>query len=393
MKVRRTNPDHLVALAASASFSLLAALFRPIIKRKKRDKIIIFYGHTLNGNLKAFFDYLIKQEYFHPYFLALEKKYYKNLKKKAEDPTTILSALSVKDMLLVARADVFITSHGLHLFTILKKLSNIKYVDVWHAVSYKGFSAYNFRRHHSYDEIWITSKFIRNIYVNKFLFEPEKLKITGYGRTDQLVDGSLNKESIIAKHSIPRAAKYILIAPTWKQDDQGRSVLPFGIEEKEFFTGLDKIAVKYNAHIIFRTHLNSDDEIDVSNLKCTSFMPYGKYEVVEEFLFISDVLITDWSSIGIDFLPLKRPAIFLDVPAPFRHGFELGPEHRYGDIAKNFQQLKTMLENNLEKPNEFIKKHEKQMAKTTEAAYGSTLDGKSTSRYFHRLKQLLSSED
>jgi CDP-glycerol glycerophosphotransferase len=118
-------------------------------------------------------------------------------------------------------------------------------------------------------------------------------------------------------------------------------------------------------------------------------MPYGHYEVVEDFLNIADILVTDWSSIGIDFLPLGRPAIFLDVPAPFKKGFELGPEHRYGDVVKSFNALKKALEKYLDKPAVFDRKHNKDMKMTTQVAYGETLDGHSLDRYFDRLEQLL----
>jgi CDP-glycerol glycerophosphotransferase len=227
------------------------------------------------------------------------------------------------------------------------------------------------------------------MYIGKFGFKRSKVKVTGYGRTDQLVDGSLNKQEILTKYSIPKAKKYILIAPTWKQDSSGRSVLPFGLEESNFFGELDKLAKRYKAQVIFRTHLNSDDEINVSHLTNTSFMPYSKYPVIEDFLFITDILVNDWSSTAIDFLPLKRPVIFLDVPAPFKKGFELGPEHRYGDVVKDFNGLKNSLEKYLKSPEEFIKKHEAEIDKTTEAAYGNSLDGKSLERYFSNLERLL----
>jgi CDP-glycerol glycerophosphotransferase len=391
MKIDKRNPQHLKALSISATYSLAVSIIRPVVKRtkKKSQKTIVFYGHTLNGNLKAFFDYLHKKRGYNPYFLALDQKYFDRLKKSSEHPDSILYALNFSDMVKVGSADAFISSHGLHLFSILRALTNIKFIDVWHGVSYKGFSREGFQHLHPHDQIWVTTKHLRKIYIKRFGFKPHKVKITGYARTDQLVNDSLDKKKIVATYSIPKAKKYVLIAPTWKQDDRGRSILPFGLSEREFFTGLEKIAAKNSAHIIFRSHLNSEEEIDTSNLKHISFMPYSKYEVVEEFLFIADVLVTDWSSIGIDYLVLKKPTIFLDVTPPFKHGFELGPEHRYGDIAYNYSDLIKYLETNLNDPKTFFKKHRKQIQFTTEVAYGNTLDGKSVERYFNNLKAIL----
>lgn len=389
MKIDKKNPEHLVALAVSAANSIIAVCARPFLRQKDADKKIIFYGHTLNGNLKAFYDYLLKQDGYDPYFLALDKQYYKRLKSTSKHPETILNALSTRDMLTVARADAFITSHGLHFFSIIRALTNIKFIDVWHAISYKGFGDKEFGHLHAHDEAWVSSKDMEDLYINRYGFKPSQIKITGYGRTDQLIDGSLNKQEIIRKYSIPQAKKYILIAPTWQQDVQGRSVLPFGMDEHTFFQELDGLAAKNSAHVIFRTHLNSGDEINVSHLSNTSFMPYSRYEVVEDFLFIADILVTDWSSVGVDYLPLKRPTIFLDVPAPFKYGFNLEPEHRFGDVVSDFLSLKTALAKYLKKPEEFLAIHSKDVEKTTQAAYGRTLDGHSCRRYFNNLARVV----
>jgi CDP-glycerol glycerophosphotransferase len=230
---------------------------------------------------------------------------------------------------------------------------------------------------------------MRDLYIERYKFKPTQIKVTGYGRTDPLVNQTLDKLEIIEKYAIPAAKKYVLIAPTWKQDAPGRSVLPFGMKEEEFFTAIDTIAQKYDTQVIFRTHLNSGEEMNVSHLKHISFMPYSKYEVVEDFLFLADILVTDWSSIGTDYLPLRRPAIFLDVPAPFRYGFNLGPEHRYGDVVNSLDGLTKSLEHYLARPEDFWALHQKDVEKTIKSAYGNNLDGHSVERYFHNLNRLL----
>lgn len=390
MKINTRNPEHLVALALSAVTSCFAAALRPFMGTKSK-KIIVFYGHTLNGNLKVFYDFLNRQDGYEAYFLVLDKHYYERLKSNTDLPETILNGLSLRHMLKVARADAVITSHGLHLFSILRTLTNIKFIDVWHGVSYKGFGPNEFNHLYAHDETWVSSDEMKHLYETRYHFKPEQVKVTGYGRTDQLVNGTLNKQDIIKKYSIPSAKKYILIAPTWKQNEPGRSILPFGMKQEIFFADMDKLAEENSAFVIFRTHLNSGDEINLSHLPHISFMPYSKYEVVEDFLFIADILVTDWSSIGIDYLPLKRPAIFLDVPAPFTYGFNLGPEHRYGDIVGSFDSLKSSLEHYLNKPEDFLTLHQNDIKITIKSAYGESLDGHSVDRYFENLKRVLGS--
>lgn len=205
MKINKKNPEHIAALVGSSINSIVVACSRVVVRKKSKDKVIIFYGHTLNGNLKAFYDYLLKKRGYMPYFLVLDKHYYYRLKKQSKDPQNILNALSAKDMLVVAKADAFITSHGLHMFFILRFLTNIKFIDVWHAVSYKGFSDNGFNHLHGHDQVWVSSKDMKELYIKRYGFKQEQIKVTGYGRTDQLVNGSLDKQKIIEKYKIPKA--------------------------------------------------------------------------------------------------------------------------------------------------------------------------------------------
>ncbi len=389
MKINKKNPRHILIVGVSLANSVVVVCARRLFfRRRKGNKIIIFYGHTLNGNLKSFYDYLLEKDGYSPYFLSINKKYNEKLKSTVVAPKTILSTTSLKDMMILARAGAVFTSHGFH-FLNIRSQTDIKFVDVGHAISYKGFDAYDYRGIHEHDEIWISSKYIAEMYKTKFGFEPKKVKVTGYGRSDQLINGTLNRTTIINKYSIPKAKKYILIAPTWKQDDEGRDILPFGLTQDRFFKTLDSLAEEHSAYIIFRAHLNSGDKVGVKGLRNVGFMPYSKYEILEDFLFIADILINDWSSTGIDFLPLKRPTIFLDVPAPFAKGFELGPEFRYGDIVGSMDQLCKSLKKYLIEPNKFIKEHKEVIDKTIKVAYGDTLDGKSTERYYKNLERLL----
>ncbi len=385
MKIDRKNPKHWMVLAVTGINTVFAILYRNI-SGKREQKRVLFYGHKFNGNLRSFYEHLAKNHPdFEPYFLTMDSNYSKNLPSGVK----VLKTTSLMDMMKVARASVMFTSHGSHALVFLNKYSDMNFVDVWHGVSFKGWGKSSFGEQKDYEEIWVTSKFIKDVYVRRFGFKREKVRVTGYGRTDQLINGSLDKAKIISKYKIPKAKKYILIAPTWKQDVSGRNVLPFDTPEDAFFRELDDTARKHDAHVIFRTHLNSNEDINVSHLTNTSFMPYSKYEVVEDFLFIADILVTDWSSVGIDYLPLKRPAIFLDVPAPFKHGFELGPEHRYGDVVGNFEELNKSLEKYLKSPEKFLKLHTKDIARTIAAAYGSSLDGKSLERYYENLANLI----
>ncbi|MBP6041398.1 CDP-glycerol glycerophosphotransferase family protein [Candidatus Saccharibacteria bacterium] len=391
MKIDKKNYRHWLVLAGSLVAVFCIIVLRPFLKTKnKQNKKIIFYGHTLNGNLKALYDYIKQQEGYEPYFLSMDKGYLNRLVINNEDSARLLYLLRPRDMLVIARSSAFISSHGLHFMRALKKTTDIKFFDVWHGIPYKGFVASDFEHLHDHGQSWVSSEKLKNMYVDRFGFDPSRVKVTGYGRVDQLVDGSLSdKEKLINKYKLPIRDRYVLIAPTWKQDDKGRNILPFGVSEEEFFTEIDNIAKKHNAEIIFRTHLNSQEDISIEGLSNTVFMPYAKYELAEEFLALSDVLVSDWSSISFDYLALDRPTIFLDIEPPFKNGLSFGAEYRFGDVVDDFNSLLEVLDLNLSQPEEYVVRNKDKIQKTKLAAYDQTLDGKSCERYLKELNEAL----
>ena len=148
------------------------------------------------------------------------------------------------------------------------------------------------------------SESMKQFYINDFGFRGQRVKVTGYGRVDKLVLNNFDRASILKKYGLPDR-KIVLVAPTWTQDDKSRNIMPFGVALEDFYSKLEKTGKKNDATIIFRTHLNSGDEINWDQSRYVKIMPSQCYPVAEEFLYIADMLITDWSSIAIDYLVLK----------------------------------------------------------------------------------------
>ncbi len=391
MKIDKRNYRHWMYLTRSAFFITISIVLRCFVKRGRRS--VVLYGHKYNGNLKAYAEYYARQQDpgFDLYFLSLDPNYAEEL--TIEEPgLRVLSMHKLRDMVTVGLSSIIITDHGVHALMLYLYFTKIKFIDVWHGVPFKGYPARNFELFQRYYGVWVSSAAMKEVYRDRFAVQADKLIVTGYSRVDAICRGDFSVNLIKRKYGISDKFSYVIIfAPTWKQDDKGRSILPYGMSGETFFGELDALAKKLNGLIIFRAHLNSGDAINIARLHNIKFMPYSKYPVAEEFLYIADLLVSDWSSIVFDYLPLDRPTLFLDVPAPFKDGFTLDPSYRFGDTVGSFAKLRELIELYVSDPGLFVKKHQQDMVKAKNTVYGKTLDGLASQRYHQQLVTLLGS--
>jgi CDP-glycerol glycerophosphotransferase (TagB/SpsB family) len=389
MKIKRLNPWHWIILLWTASVCILFLPFRIIYPKKHSKKRAILYGHKLHGNLHSIINITNRQiDRFEIYYLTLDPIYYFTLSKSKKN----LLALNPFHLVKVVLCDCIITDHGLHSLILLKRFTNIKFIDVWHGIPFKGFTPEDFRLQHGYGEVWVSSQLLKSIYHEKFGFRGEQLYVTGYGRTDLILAYHQKKEQYRAKLQIPSDKSVILFAPTWKQDSKNREEIPFSLSPVQFITKLDQFAAEHNCVLIVRFHLNTSQKQSIKT-ENTLFMPLDDYPDSEMIVAVSDILITDWSSIAFDMMVLDKPIVFLDVPAPFKNGFSLPPSYRAGDTVRSCSELSKCLSQILSNEMSYMQKHWQRYQEIKHDVYDDTLDGKSAERYLKRLEEVLSSKD
>lgn len=130
----------------------------------------------------------------------------------------------------------------------------------------------------------------------------------GYPRNDFLknhlqADVKRIKESLL----IPSGKKVILYAPTWRDDQhlagkgyQFKPFIDFDVMKEQF--GTEYI-------VLYRTHYLISNVFDDS--RYNGFVKnVSRLDDVNELYVVSDLLITDYSSVFFDYANLKRPIIF-----------------------------------------------------------------------------------
>lgn len=385
MKFDKKNPVHWLHLVIFTANTLLVLLVRRV--RKKRLDTVILYGHKLNGNLKAIQQHALKTpggpQFF---FLTMDLKYYNSLKEKNKNT---LLGLNPLHMLKLISAQALISDHGLHCLVLLLQFSDLKFIDVWHGIPFKGFDYIDFRVQHKYDEVWVPSRRLKTMYSERYGFHDEKLKVTGYARTDLLVNANIDCNEIKNQLGIcDLGKKIILFAPTWQQDHKSRNIFPFELNENDFLFRINEFCLTHDVVCILRKHLNTKTESSIT-LERIFNMPYEEYPDVEEILLISDVLICDWSSIAFDYLILDRPTLFLDVPPPFSKGFSLDATYRFGRIVHDIEELFLALETYLDTPEKYHVDFAHSHRTVYCELYENMADGHASERCYRRLCNLL----
>lgn len=382
MKLDPRNPEHVLVAARALGVSACALVGRVLTRRRRW---IIFFGHRLTGNLLSFFEALRDHPAYQPVFVDLDKGYVDELRRQGYR----CAWLGGPDAIRVLRAAAaVVSSHGPQVLEPFMRLTRMPCIDVWHGIPYKGWHPSEFRSLRRYDRFLVSSPDLARMHVEMYGFRQDQVVATGYGRVDDLVRHTrTDVEEAKAAIGLGPDVPLVLFAPTWAQDDPNRSFIPFGVSSGEFFGRLIRVVESLGARLAVRAHLNAPKEIGQTDTVLN--LPFADYPETERVLLATDILICDWSSIAFDFLVLDRPTIFLDVPPPFREGFTLGPEFRFGEVVGDLDELEAALQRYLATPGAYVEEHRESIEMARRVAYGELADGYASERYVSVLEELL----
>lgn len=168
----------------------------------------------------------------------------------------------------------------------------------------------------------------------------------GYPRNDPLINHTDKQiANLRKKYDIPSGKKVLLYAPTWRDDSRegGRYVY-------RSVTDFDYLRKNLSDEwvILFRPHYFIANAFNFSKYKGFIY-DASEVEDVNELYIISDVLMTDYSSVFFDYSNLKRPMIFymydLEHYAKDLRGFYIDLKELPGDIVKKEDEIIGILNN------------------------------------------------
>jgi CDP-glycerol glycerophosphotransferase (TagB/SpsB family) len=274
----------------------------------------------------------------------------------------IIHKKSIWGISLYIRSKYIFFTHGFYTGISLPK--HQKRINLWHGMPLKSIGYLN--KHSSTHTVpkssiaIATSETYRNIMAQVFKIDPENVFISGQPKCDFLTTFNL-KTDPLEQLNIHRSDYQSILfwAPTYRhakdhdiKDGKFKDFLPV-LKESELSLFNDYLS-SIRSFLLIKLHpmdiLNRYDFPHFSHIKIIKDEDLLKKSIqLYSLLSKTDILITDYSSLYIDFLLLNRPIIFaIDDFDEYRKSrnfvFKNPEKYMPGDIVSDFSSLKKSLD-------------------------------------------------
>ena len=306
---------------------LYKMLYRFVSVDDKQVIFISFHGRGYSDNPRAIYEAMIQDPRWQGYRFIWFIKHHK--KKGLQIPgAEIKEYFSFSYFYHLSKAKFWVVNCKLPLY-ICKKPEQV-YLQTWHGTPLKRLahdidvaedttfyrSAVSYEQMcHSYDVdvarynyMISPNAFCTEVFPHAFGIDPQRLVETGYPRNDFIVNATQEQIlSIKNRLQLPMDKKIILYAPTWRDNSYVSAGYTF--ELKADFRLWKKILGE-DFIVLFKPHyLIINKYQDDPSLKGFLYSIPAAAEINELYV-ISDILITDYSSVFFDYAILKRPMYF-----------------------------------------------------------------------------------
>lgn len=279
-----------------------------------------FLGKQYSCNPRAIYEYLHEHHPEYRLLWSVDKRY----KQKFEQlGIPLVYRFSVKWLFLMPRAEYWVNNSRMPYW--IRKPKHTIFLQTWHGTPLKKLAAdieeihmpgtttdkYKesfYKEARNWDYLISPNSYSSAIFKRAFHYN-NKLLETGYPRNDYLFAN--NQPDAINKMKqalgIPTDKKVILYAPTWRDDEfinkgQYRFTLNLDLGQLQASLGDDYV-------ILLRMHYLIANQLDVKDYS-GFVLDTSNHHDIRELYLISDLLVTDYSSVFFDYLCLKRPIVF-----------------------------------------------------------------------------------
>lgn len=219
----------------------------------------------------------------------------------------------------LATADKVLVDNYYGFLAVTKFKPSTKCIQLWHAngaikkfgltdMSVKNRGRLAIKRfknvYNRFDHVVVGSDEMAYIFQKSFGLGPERILKTGIPRTDFFFDEEKKqkeKNRLLETYPVLRQKKVILYAPTFRDSQFENPEMPLDITFLQKSLG-DKYVLMIKNHPLVKTDIHTS---------CKDFVvEVADNENVNNLLLVTDILISDYSSIPFEYAFLEKPMIF-----------------------------------------------------------------------------------
>lgn len=259
----------------------------------------------------------------------------------------------------IAKQDFIFVDDYVPIFSFLKKNKKTVLTQLWHAgfgfklVGYGRFGITGSPRpyescHRQYTYGVIGNENLKEIYSEVWGIDKESLLPTGMPRLEHFLDKDYIdkvKTDFYEQYPQLKEKKIITFAPTYRGSSQFNAYYDY---DKIDFKELYKYCKDNNYAVAFGKHHFILQDIPIPE-ECKDLI-YDMHELkLNDLLYVTDILVTDYSSAFYDFLLLERPVLFYvydkDIYSATRGVHRPIDKVAPGKICNDFDELMQALKN------------------------------------------------
>ena len=332
------------------SIQIIYVLFSMV--RKKNGVLLMSETRTpISGNLKALDDRLKERN--------VEEKILYYFDKTLDHKKIYIYFHWVLLCWKIAGSKLIFIDDYAPIFKYLTLRRKTTLIQLWHAgigfkaVGYARFgkegSPYPYQSgHRKYDYVVVGSERLIPIYSEVFGIPKDRFLPYGLPRLDDYLNQKkidIYRYSFYLKFPQLKNRKIILFAPTYRGSTQDKAFYPY--DKLDY--SLIKAWIEQGYAFLVKMHPFVKEKIKIPQSMATYFIDVSKEEDINELFYITDILITDYSSNIYEFSLFNKPIIF------FAYDYEeyrilRGMQNRleelnFGVIALNFKEINSAIMN------------------------------------------------
>ena len=340
--------------------------------------VLAFDCNNMLHNTKYMFEYLNQIEDYEIKYIINNSDLKKKLMQKYGNK--FIGTKTKQDREYIRNANVWLLDGGMPIKNIFY-MRNKLIINLWHGIPIKHVGIYTYKfgfkkiglilqqlLFRPFITAYITSSHeLIDIMSKSFLVPKNKVLVLGQPRNDLLFNNQ-PKSILFCKYQnliYNNETKIVLYAPTWRDSKYGTSMhnktwyFPFNDFNYDDFNKFLK-----NNNIIFFLRPHPLEKLDIKEYSNIKILDTKICNNINDILNVFDLLITDYSSIFIDYLLLERPIMLLPYDLEYykkAKGLyfnfdEINPGPKIDDFLKFKSELLKLLQDSF-----YFKDHRKHL--------------------------------